>query len=344
MSRRCRGDSHAIARLAPEDLRQIKPGLDGFFARWWDDQRRLWGRGRRFASPRCERCSTCWRAHSGLFDRTTCCSSIHPDSGLSTWTLGRSRWCRSAGSSSAMAVRAGLCVQPSAARELFLRAAPAGAGEARRHEARFIEWGTTTLDALRAGTARSGCRPALLDPVLMTHFERARSEVGTLSRSGQRRVARCLVGPRPRAASRAFLATSAVCGERPSRRTRRSSQAAPRRAVSRRGDPVRAVRRRARAASPRRSRRRCCVALVKQQVWTPAQGLAYASNIAEDAIRVDTLLDLLGCRPAGEPRTAAWRGDRRRRARAADPEELGYAPGARGATPDRPLARVAPHC
>ena len=33
----------AASRLEPEDLSHIKPGLDGFFSRWWDDQRQLWG-------------------------------------------------------------------------------------------------------------------------------------------------------------------------------------------------------------------------------------------------------------------------------------------------------------
>ena len=28
--------------LSPEDLRAIRPGLEGYFDRWWDDQRRLW--------------------------------------------------------------------------------------------------------------------------------------------------------------------------------------------------------------------------------------------------------------------------------------------------------------
>jgi len=26
------------ARLQPEDLRKIKPGLEGYFAKWWEDQ------------------------------------------------------------------------------------------------------------------------------------------------------------------------------------------------------------------------------------------------------------------------------------------------------------------
>jgi hypothetical protein len=31
------------ARLQPEDLENIKPGLEGYFERWWEDQKKLWG-------------------------------------------------------------------------------------------------------------------------------------------------------------------------------------------------------------------------------------------------------------------------------------------------------------
>jgi F0F1-type ATP synthase delta subunit len=36
-----RGDR--VARLHPEDLRTIEPGLKGYFDRWWEEQRQLWG-------------------------------------------------------------------------------------------------------------------------------------------------------------------------------------------------------------------------------------------------------------------------------------------------------------
>lgn len=38
---RSRGDR--VAHLRPEDLRTIEPGLKGYFDRWWEEQRRLWG-------------------------------------------------------------------------------------------------------------------------------------------------------------------------------------------------------------------------------------------------------------------------------------------------------------
>lgn len=37
-----RGD--AAASLTPEDLHAIRPGLSGYFERWWDEQRSLWNR------------------------------------------------------------------------------------------------------------------------------------------------------------------------------------------------------------------------------------------------------------------------------------------------------------
>lgn len=32
----------AVTRLTPEDLRNIRPGFQGYFERWWEDQRELW--------------------------------------------------------------------------------------------------------------------------------------------------------------------------------------------------------------------------------------------------------------------------------------------------------------
>lgn len=34
----------AVTRLQPEDLAGIQPGYKGYFDRWWDDQKKLWGR------------------------------------------------------------------------------------------------------------------------------------------------------------------------------------------------------------------------------------------------------------------------------------------------------------
>lgn len=33
-----------VSRLLPEDLRSIEPGYEGYFDRWWSDQKKLWGK------------------------------------------------------------------------------------------------------------------------------------------------------------------------------------------------------------------------------------------------------------------------------------------------------------
>ena len=33
-----------VTRLKPEDLAGIQPGYKGYFDRWWDDQKKLWGK------------------------------------------------------------------------------------------------------------------------------------------------------------------------------------------------------------------------------------------------------------------------------------------------------------
>ncbi|ADJ29249.1 hypothetical protein [Nitrosococcus watsonii] len=40
-----------VTRLRPEDLRGIRPGLEGFFKKWWDDQRQLWEERDPFERP-----------------------------------------------------------------------------------------------------------------------------------------------------------------------------------------------------------------------------------------------------------------------------------------------------
>jgi hypothetical protein len=41
----------AATRLQPEDLRTLQPGLHGYFDRWWEDQRKQWGRDAPLREP-----------------------------------------------------------------------------------------------------------------------------------------------------------------------------------------------------------------------------------------------------------------------------------------------------
>ncbi|MBI4905641.1 MAG: CHAT domain-containing protein [Acidobacteria bacterium] len=74
-------------RLQPEDLREIRPGLSGYFQKWWKDQQQLWGN----TSPLREAATQC------LLNLLACALGplrvddllqLAPDeSGLNTWSL-----------------------------------------------------------------------------------------------------------------------------------------------------------------------------------------------------------------------------------------------------------------
>jgi hypothetical protein len=286
-------DSHAIARLAPEDLRQIKPGLEGFFARWWDDQRRLWGTRTPLREPAVQTLLNLLACALGPLRQDDLLQLCPPDSGLSTWTLEEAlapikRFVVGDGSIQGYAFS-----HPRLGSYFYERLQRAG--EARKHEARYHEWGTTTLNALGAGTLRPAAVSHYLIQYLMTHFERAQTEVGILRTlvSAEWRDAWSVLDQGSFTGFLGDVRRVWRAAEQADAVAARNSSQAPYLDVEIRcalcASSVSSIAEEIPAA--------LLVALVKQQVWTPAQGLAYASNIADDAMRVDTLLDLAQAGP-----------------------------------------------
>ena len=73
----------AATRLQPEDLRTLQPGLHGYFDRWWEDQRKQWGRDAPLREP---------TVQATLNLLTTALAPLGKDdllhlSNLSTWDL-----------------------------------------------------------------------------------------------------------------------------------------------------------------------------------------------------------------------------------------------------------------
>ncbi len=73
----------AATRLQPEDLRTLQPGLHGYFDRWWEDQRKQWGRDAPLREP---------AVQATLNLLTTALAPLGKDdllhlSNLSTWDL-----------------------------------------------------------------------------------------------------------------------------------------------------------------------------------------------------------------------------------------------------------------
>ena len=80
-----RGDEST--RLRVEDLHTIEPGLAGFFARWWDDQRRLWGSARPLKEQRVQTLMNFLACALGPLTRDDLFELAGPVVDLNTWTL-----------------------------------------------------------------------------------------------------------------------------------------------------------------------------------------------------------------------------------------------------------------
>ncbi len=76
------------ARLQPEDLRQIKPGLEGFFTRWWEDQKRLWGKDYPLEKPLVEELFNVLSCAFGPLIQDDLLHLVSPQVRLTTRTLG----------------------------------------------------------------------------------------------------------------------------------------------------------------------------------------------------------------------------------------------------------------
>jgi hypothetical protein len=75
------------ARLQPEDLRKIKPGLEGFFVRWWEDQHRLWGDKKPLREPAVQELLNLLACALGPLSQDDVLRLARPDAKLTVWTL-----------------------------------------------------------------------------------------------------------------------------------------------------------------------------------------------------------------------------------------------------------------
>jgi len=74
-------------QLRPEDLATIERGLEGYFRRWWEDQRKLWGRENPLAERQVQELLNLLACAFGPLRREDLLTVADPGAGLSTWTL-----------------------------------------------------------------------------------------------------------------------------------------------------------------------------------------------------------------------------------------------------------------
>jgi hypothetical protein len=77
----------AVARLQPEDLRTIRPGLDGYFDRWWGDQRALWGNKAPLREPAVQTVLNLLSCALGPVGREDLLHLAPSEANLNTWAL-----------------------------------------------------------------------------------------------------------------------------------------------------------------------------------------------------------------------------------------------------------------
>jgi hypothetical protein len=74
-------------RLGVDELRAIKPGLQGYFARWWDEQRTLWDREQPLREKRVQLVMTLLANALGPLSRDDLLALAEEEHALDSWTL-----------------------------------------------------------------------------------------------------------------------------------------------------------------------------------------------------------------------------------------------------------------
>jgi len=160
-----------VARLQPQDLRNIEPGLKGYFRRWWDDQRALWGQERPLREPAVNDVLNTLACALGPLSKAELMALLPPGSVLDIWSLDDTLHVLRrfvVGDGCAQGYVFG---HPRLAEFFFEQLS--SAGRAQQHEQRFVDWGLACLRARREpDAARRPAIPHYITQFLRRHMER----------------------------------------------------------------------------------------------------------------------------------------------------------------------------
>jgi hypothetical protein len=160
-----------VARLQPEDLEVLQSGLEGYFRRWWDDQRSLWGRESPLREPAVNAVLNALSCALGPL-RTSELLELMPDKdGVAVWALddimqSLKRFVVGDGNVQGYAFS-----HPRLAEYFYGQLA--NAGHQAEQEGRFVQWGRDCLARLFAGRMLPSKVPTYLLNFLRPHFDRA---------------------------------------------------------------------------------------------------------------------------------------------------------------------------
>ncbi len=162
------GRQEEALRLRPEDLRHLKPGYEGYFQQWWEDQRKLWGRDYPLKEQAVQEVLNLLATALGPLPGEALLELAHPDANLTTWTLDEAlrplaRF--------VVHTEAGYVFGHPKLGDFFFGRLTRR--EQQDLEARFLAWGKATLQALAEGTLAPREAPAYVVRYYRAHLVRA---------------------------------------------------------------------------------------------------------------------------------------------------------------------------
>jgi hypothetical protein len=158
----------AVRRLRPEDLRSLRPDYEGYFDRWWEDQRRLWGSQQPLREKAVRELLNLLSAALGPLRAEDLLRLADPALGLDSWMLEESlrplaRFVVQSGQGYVFA-------HPRLAEYFWNKLT---AAEREGLERRFREWGGRVLSDLGEGRLLPRDAPPYLVRYYRAHLERA---------------------------------------------------------------------------------------------------------------------------------------------------------------------------
>ncbi|MDW8186007.1 MAG: hypothetical protein RMM07_12230, partial [Anaerolineae bacterium] len=159
----------AAPRLRPEDLRGLQPGYKGYVERWWEEQRRLWGKDAPLREPDVREVLNLLSAAMGPLTKDDLLSLARLGGvELDSWTLEEAlrplaRFVLRTDEGYAFG-------HPRMAEYFFGRLSTA---ERQELERRFLSWGQEVLEALRQGRIAASEAPAYVVRYYRAHLDRA---------------------------------------------------------------------------------------------------------------------------------------------------------------------------
>ena len=278
----------AAVSLQPEDLCHIQPGLDGFFSRWWDDQRRLWGKQAPLREPAVQTLLNIFACALGPLFLNDLSQLAPPEANLNMWTLEDvlrplNRFVIGDGFSQGYAF-----THPRLSDYFYNRLQLAE--QAQDQEMCFVHWGNKTLTSINAGELKPADVSSYIIQYYRPHLERTGCGIDAMQHLVNENWLKAWYKI-DKGSYAGFLNDSIHVW--------RAADRADALAIESRENPpyldveIRSAFCRSSVSSLAGDiPLKLLMTLIETQVWTPAQAFAYAVKIPDTELRIQTLIEL----------------------------------------------------